>query len=654
MPRLIIDDIPVEVPPGTSVLEAARSVGITIPHFCYHPALAIAAACRLCAVKLLDGPVKGIQMSCSLPAQDGMVVSTTDPEALKIRSLVIEWLMLNHPHDCPVCDEGGECLLQDFTIAGGHSRRRYQGKKRTHVNQYLGEGIEHEMNRCIQCYRCVRFYQDYAGGTDFGVTGSAARVYFGRAADGALESPFSGNLVDICPTGVFTDKTGRFRARYWDYEFAPSICPHCSVGCNTSPQNFQRELIKVVARRNDQVNGWFICDRGRFEKGYVNDPKRPRNPMIDGAVCSYEEALDALAGRISDFVSVNGTGSLAFVGSPRLSLEGTILLGELARLLDGSQLCFFAETSQARGSVSAAQLLNSHNAASLSDLQGAECIALLSLDLMEEGPMLALAVRKAWLAGAQVYLVAGEPAAARGKQLPFQYTAVSSLDEVPLEGGTKGVIICGAGEKKPEVLSHLASLGVKLVLLQPGPNGFAAALLSLEHDAISFAEALATKKLKGVVCFEADLPAEMLQDVAVLACADWRTTDLAKKEAVFIPTTTWVESDGTSINFEGRAQRFQRSLRAGLPLKGLAAKYYSRSGEATSNAEPPAANAVLHPPRVHRSEIPGGEERDSWKVMAQLLERLGGERIAEPLFGKWSKLKDLDPEGGGLRILDLE
>ena len=641
MPKLIIDDIPVEVPPGTSVLEAARSVGITIPHFCYHPALAIAAACRLCAVKLLDGPVKGIQMSCSLPAQDGMVVSTTDPEALKLRALVIEWLMVNHPHDCPVCDEGGECLLQDFTIAGGHSRRRYQGKKRTHMNQYLGEGIFHEMNRCIQCYRCVRFYQEYAGGTDFGVTGSAGRVYFGRAADGPLESPFSGNLVDICPTGVFTDKTGRYRARYWDYEFAPSICQHCSVGCNTSPQNYHRELIKIVARRNDEVNGWFICDRGRFDKGAVNDPQRPRDPMVDGTVCGYGEAVDALAGRISDFIRTNGTGSLAFVGSTRLSLEGAILLGELSRLLDGSQLCYYADASLAQGSIAAARLLNEQNAASVRDLERADCIALLSVDLMQEGPMLAPAVRKASLAGAQVYLVE-EPGAAK-QELPFKYTVVTSIDEVPLEGGSKGVVVCGAGKKEPELLAHLASVAAKLVLLQPGPNGFGAALLSLEHDVGSLSELLAANKVKAVVCFETDLSAQMLEAVAVLGCADWRRTEAAQRGSVLLPTTTWVESDGTSINFEGRAQRFQRAMRAGLPLRGLEAKYHARS----SQEAPP------HPPRVHRSEIPGGAERDCWKVMAQLLERLGGERVVDPLFGKWSKLKHLDPEGGGLRIVGL-
>ncbi len=237
-----------------------------------------------------------------LPAQDGMVVSTTDEEALAMRRAVIEWLMINHPHDCPVCDEGGECQLQDYTIAGGHGIRRYDGRKRTHVNQYLGEQIEHEMNRCIQCYRCVRFYQEYAGGTDFGVMGRAGSVYFGRQQDGQLESPFSGNLVDICPTGVFTDKTARFRARYWDYDMAPSICPHCSLGCSTVPMARYRELLKVTARRNDAVNGWFICDRGRFSNSAVNAPDRPRQALVDGKAVSMDDCAGC-PGRPAERVS---------------------------------------------------------------------------------------------------------------------------------------------------------------------------------------------------------------------------------------------------------------------------------------------------------------------------------------------------------------
>ena len=188
MPTLTVDNYRLTVPDGTTVLEAALAAGIVVPHFCWHPALGKAGSCRACAVRILEGPTKGIQMSCMLEATDGMVVSTDDPEALELRRQVLEWLMINHPHDCPVCDEGGECQLQDFTIAAGQATRRYDGPKRTHLNQYMGPGIAHEMNRCIQCYRCVRFYQEYAGGRDFGVMGRAGMVYFGRQQDGLLES----------------------------------------------------------------------------------------------------------------------------------------------------------------------------------------------------------------------------------------------------------------------------------------------------------------------------------------------------------------------------------------------------------------------------------------------------------------------------------
>ena len=176
MPKLIIDEQEIEVPEGTKVIDAAEKLGIMIPRFCFHPALGSVGACRVCAVKFLQGPFKGVQMSCMVDAKDGMVVSTTDEEAVDFRKHVIEWLMMNHPHDCPVCDEGGHCLLQDLTIAGGHGIRRFKGKKRTHLDQYLGPLIQHEMNRCIQCYRCSRFYQEFSGYRDLGVMKIAASI----------------------------------------------------------------------------------------------------------------------------------------------------------------------------------------------------------------------------------------------------------------------------------------------------------------------------------------------------------------------------------------------------------------------------------------------------------------------------------------------
>ena len=228
MATIHVDGKEYEVNGADNLLEACLSLGLDIPYFCWHPALGSVGACRQCAVKQYQNAedTRGrLVMSCMTPASDGTFISIDDEEAKQFRESVVEWLMTNHPHDCPVCEEGGNCHLQDMTVMTGHSFRRYRFTKRTHRNQDLGPFISHEMNRCIACYRCVRYYKDYADGTDLGVYGAHDNVYFGRPEDGTLESEFSGNLVEICPTGVFTDKTHSERYnRKWDMQFAPSIC----------------------------------------------------------------------------------------------------------------------------------------------------------------------------------------------------------------------------------------------------------------------------------------------------------------------------------------------------------------------------------------------------------------------------------------------
>ncbi|MDD2541586.1 MAG: 2Fe-2S iron-sulfur cluster-binding protein [Desulfuromonadaceae bacterium] len=508
MPKLTIDTIAVEVPEGTNVLEAARSIGITIPHFCWHPALGKAGACRACAVKMLDGPIKGIQMSCMLPAQDGMVVSTTDQEAVDMRRAVIEWLMINHPHDCPVCDEGGECQLQDFTIAGGHGIRRYDGLKRTYNNQYLGEYIEHEMNRCIQCYRCVRFYQEYAGGTDFGAMGRSGMVYFGRQQDGDLESPFSGNLVDICPTGVFTDKTARFRARYWDYDMAPSVCPGCSLGCSTVPMARYRELLKVTARRNDAVNGWFICDRGRFSNAAVNAPDRPRQARVDGEAVSMDAALDSLQERLTNFLELNGAAALAIVGSPRMAQEAAIMAAKLRDLIGAETLCYSGDTPHFAATVEAVALLNRNNTASQKDVRQADVVAILECDLLIEAPMMALAVRQAYRNGAKVFVVHNKCLKETSRQL-YDSAAVASLTDVPFAEARNPVVICGMNRQAINSIQAMALSGVKLAFILNGPNAFGTAMLAREQGAVTLPDALARGAIKGVIALEADLSSEL-------------------------------------------------------------------------------------------------------------------------------------------------
>ena len=603
MPELIIDDIPVDVPEGTNVLEAARSIGITIPHFCWHPALGKAGACRACAVKILEGPVKGIQMSCMLPVQDGMVVSTTDGEAVTMRRAVIEWLMINHPHDCPVCDEGGECQLQDYTIAGGHSIRRYDGLKRTHANQYLGEYIEHEMNRCIQCYRCVRFYQEYAGGTDFGVMGRAGSVYFGRQQDGQLESPYSGSLTDICPTGVFTDKTARFRARYWDYDMAHSICPGCSLGCNTVPMARYRELLKVTARRNDEVNGWFICDRGRFSNAAVNAPERPRRAQIDDEAVSMEVALDVLIERLAGFLELYGPEGLAIIGSPRMSQEAAAMAARLREVTGAGTLCYFGDVLHAERTLEAVSLLNTGNSASQEDVRQADLIAIMECNLLTEAPMMALAVRQAWRNGARIFIVGSECRLDSSQQQLYEVESVDSLAAVPITGASRPLVICGIRHKGLEAIRDAARPGVKTSFIMDGPNAFGCAMLALEQGAISFSEALTGGKVKGIISLEADLPPELPPDIRVLAAADWLPTHLTEKAEIFLPVTSWVEMDGTYINNEGRNQHFKQVMQPGAPIKGLTPE--------------------LHPPRIHRHDPPGGDIFPTERIISELLERLG-------------------------------
>ncbi len=329
MATIHVDGKTYEVQGSNNLLEACLSLGLDIPYFCWHPKLGSVGACRQCAVKQYsnaDDTRGRLVMSCMTPAADNTFIAIADDEAQAFRKNVIEWLMTNHPHDCPVCAEGGHCHLQDMTVMTAHTTRRYRFEKRTHLNQYLGPFIKHEMNRCIACYRCDRYYKGYAGGTDFGVYGAHDNVYFGRTESGVLESEFSGNLTEVCPTGVFTDKThADHYTRKWDMQYAPSICQHCAVGCNTSPGERYGELRRIENRYNGAVNHYFLCDRGRFGYGFVNRPDRPHYARLTNrdATLHTDAALDQAALLLRDAKRIVG------IGSPRASLETNFALQTL-------------------------------------------------------------------------------------------------------------------------------------------------------------------------------------------------------------------------------------------------------------------------------------------------------------------------------------
>jgi NADH-quinone oxidoreductase subunit G len=442
MATIHVDGKEYEVNGADNLLEACLSLGLDVPYFCWHPALGSVGACRQCAVKQYSGPddKRGrMVMSCMAPASDGTYISIEDEEAVEFRKNVNEWMMLNHPHDCPVCEEGGACHLQDMTVMTGHNTRRYRFTKRTHENQDLGPFISHEMNRCIACYRCVRYYKDYADGSDLGVYGAHDNVYFGRIESGTLESEFSGNLVDICPTGVFTDKTqsAHFN-RKWDMQYAPSICHGCSLGCNISPGERYGELRRIENRYHGGINHYFLCDRGRFGYGYVNSPDRPYKAYHRHENQLFDHTAHEAIQKVADVI--NRSKKVAGIGSPRASLESNFTLRDLVGehhysngIADNEWQCLQKITTLLRHSGAKTPTLR--------EIEESDAIFILGEDITQTAARMALAVRQAVKGKARqmatelkvdVWQVAAISNIGQNERFPLYLTSIDStrLDDV--------------------------------------------------------------------------------------------------------------------------------------------------------------------------------------------------------------------------------
>jgi NADH-quinone oxidoreductase subunit G len=611
-----VDGKQYEVNGADHLLSACLSLGLDIPYFCWHPALGSVGSCRACAVKQYNNAEDAaagrgrIVMSCMTPSTDNTWISIDDEEAKAFRASVVEWLMTNHPHDCPVCEEGGHCHLQDMTVMTGHDRRRYRFTKRTHHNQELGPFISHEMNRCIACYRCVRYYKDYAGGTDLGVFSSASNVYFGRETDGVLDSEFSGNLVEVCPTGVFTDKTHSARYnRKWDMQYAPSVCQQCSVGCNTSPGERYGELRRIENRFNGAVNHYFLCDRGRFGYGYVNLPDRPKAPQQNGQTVSVDQALD------QTIASLQGKKILG-IGSARASLEANFALRELVGSAQFSTGMTAAEQALVE---QAADLLQTEGVQtpSLRDIEDCDFVLVLGEDVTQTAPRIALAIRQVahnkaeqmaaerktqdWLAEpvnrigqhakSPVYLLAvtgtrlhdvaaGEvvatphdiarlgfavAAAVAGQpvtDLSAEAVAFAQQIATDLKAAKKPLIVTGTTLLEPALLEAAAELvrvsAAQLSLVVPEVNSMGLALmggqplenaLEGQYDAVVVLENDLTRRLSGAAL-------EQVLGHPQLIVLDHQRTDTAKRARVLLPAASFAEGDGTVVSNEGRAQRY--------------------------------------------------------------------------------------------------
>jgi len=688
MSKLTIDGYPVEVPKGTKVIAAAEKAGILIPRFCYHRSLGSLGACRMCAVKFLEGPVKGVQMSCMVDAADGMVVSTTDEEAVDFRKHVIEWLMENHPHDCPVCDEGGHCLLQDMTVAGGHGIRRYLGEKRTYYDQYLGVFVQHEMNRCIHCWRCRRFYQEFAGYRDLGAMQIGYRTYFGRAKSGPLESPYSGNLIDLCPTGVYTDKPSRFKGRRWDFERSPSLCIHCSLGCHTIASARYREMVRLEAGFSEWVNGYFICDRGRYGFYYTNHPDRPRRARIGKEEVPWSRAIRETAEKLLRINREAGPKSVACVGSVRSSLETQAMLKRFCQLQGWREPAYFVAPSVERNVKTAVSRLDSRLAVSMREIESADFILAVGADPVNEAPMLALAMRQAYRKNATVVVIDPRPVF-----LPFEFdhlpvppreidpclhhlarisvdrsvavelgpAAVQFYDAISpdppfdsfkdrfavlgqrLRQSQNPIIVCGTEivrETTPGVAADSALLlqgaGKKagLFYLLPGANAFGASLLaSGESSLIQIIEEIEKGSIKALMLVENDpfwdFPdgkrlEQAIDSLDLLVVMDYLPSRAAQHSHVLLPSTPLFETATSFINQEGRIQAAGRAHCGGVPVAQL-----------TSGS---------HPPRRFRSDIPGGEPKAAWQILTELSDAmsLSGRMVSSEMSrdGLWQWLAE--------------
>ncbi|MEI6804904.1 MAG: NADH-quinone oxidoreductase subunit NuoG [Myxococcaceae bacterium] len=561
MPTIFIDNKPYDVQPGRNVLHVAVASGLNLPYFCWHPALGSAGACRQCAVQHFkdENDTQGrMVMSCMTPATEGARFSMEHPTAKSFRADIIEWMMTNHPHDCPVCDEGGECHLQDMTVMTGHNKRNYRFKKRTFKNQDLGPNINHEMNRCITCYRCVRYYRDVAGGEDLHSFSSSNKVYFGRFEDGALESEFSGNLVEVCPTGVFTDKTFRsYFSRKWDLQTAPSICQQCSLGCNISPGERLGTLRRIQNRFHPDINGYFLCDKGRFGHQFVNQKTQvPRAENIEPLTKSE---------------------NLIGIGSPRASLEANYALRKLVgadNFYDGhSEL-------EHKLLLKIIEILQQHpETASLEDVRNADAIFILGEDLTHTAPMLALSIRQNLYKRAQenaekkgipewndIAVRNAEPGLPQVVYLAHDtptkldtlvtHKISTELEEIQtwlpaLKAAKNPVIIAGTSLGSEALIRMSIELRKmaphsKLCYVLPAANSFGLALLKPKGS----------PKGKTAIVLENDLPAEILSRFENIIAIDFLENNTTQKATLALGCGSFAETTGSMVNNEGRAQRY--------------------------------------------------------------------------------------------------
>jgi len=406
--HLTIDDIPVEVPPGTLVWAAAQKAGIEIPIYCYHPKMPPLGACRMCFVEIEKVP-KPPQTACTTPVSEGMIVRTNTDKVIKARKGTLEFLLINHPLDCPICDKGGECDLQDFTLRHGPGGTRFDLYKRHYPKPVpVSDRVMLDRERCILCQRCTRFSSEISMDNGLVMISRGYKMEVGTAPDHAFDSIFSGNTVEMCPVGALTATAYRFKARPWELKHIPSVCNNCSVGCNARIDVRVDKIMRLMSRTNDAIDDGWLCDRGRWGFEFVNSPQRLRTPMIrhDDKLepATWDQAFYLIASQFRNIAGRHGAKAIGGIGSTRTTNEEAYLFQKLLREVVGTRNIdhHHGYFPGPRDPLTGRPWMMTN---SIADIEKASHIVLIASDPYQRQPILNLRIKKAMKAGAQIYIV---------------------------------------------------------------------------------------------------------------------------------------------------------------------------------------------------------------------------------------------------------
>jgi NADH-quinone oxidoreductase subunit G len=564
MPKVTVDGIELEVPQGATVLQACELAGKEIPRFCYHERLSIAGNCRMCLVEVAPGPPKP-QASCALPAADGQTIRTDTAMVKKAREGVMEFLLINHPLDCPICDQGGECDLQDQAVAYGRSFSRFEENKRAIDDKYMGPVIKTSMTRCIQCTRCIRFSSEVAGVDEIGMLYRGEDSQITSYLEQAIGGELAGNLADVCPVGALLQKPQIFEMRPWELRRVPGIDVMDAVGSNIRLDVRQRQVMRILPRINEDVNEEWISDktrhhvdalvRGRLDRPWVRDKGKLRE-------ASWKEALELFAARLKKAGPKVAAIAGDLIDAETMYAARKLLEGQGSTLLEGRQTGLTYDCSSL-----SAVAFNS----TIAGIESADVVLLVGSNIRWEAPLIATRVRKVARKGGKLFAIG--PEVDLGMKVEWLGNDLKLLGKLPkavtdaFASAERPAVIVGAGALAAGGLGAALGLVEPLGLNKDGWNGFNVLHTSASRMAslvLGFAQAggladIEAAKPELVLLLGADeMPADRLNG-AYKVYIGHHGDNGARQADLVLPGATYAEKHSTYVNTEGRVQRGEKA-----------------------------------------------------------------------------------------------